>query len=38
MALIDGQIHESGCHEGNYSMRNSLSAARLADAAAKPAK
>ena len=39
MALIDGQIHESGCHEGNYSMRNSLSASRLADAAAaKPAK
>jgi hypothetical protein len=38
MALIDAQIHESGCHEGNYSMRNSLGAARLADAAAKPAK
>ena len=38
MAMIDAQIHESGCHEGNYSMRNSLSAARLADAAAKPAK
>jgi len=39
MALIDAQIHESGCHEGNYSMRNSLSASRLADAAAaKPAK
>ena len=34
MALIDAQIHESGCHEGNYSMRNSLSAARLADAEA----
>ena len=38
MALIDGQIHESGCHEGNYSMRNSLSASRLADAAAAAAK
>ena len=39
MALIDAQIHESGCHEGNYSMRNSLSAARLADAqAAKQTK
>ena len=38
MALIDAQIHESGCHEGNYSMRNSLSAARLADAVAKPVK
>jgi hypothetical protein len=38
MAMIDAQIHESGCHEGNYSMRNSLSAARLADAAAKTAK
>ena len=34
LALIDAQIHESGCHEGNYSMRNSLSAARLADAEA----
>jgi hypothetical protein len=38
LAMIDAQIHESGCHEGNYSMRNSLAAARLADAAAKPAK
>lgn len=37
MALADQQIHEFGCHEGNYSMRNSLSAARLADAA-RPAK
>ena len=34
MASVDAQIHESGCHEGNYSMRNSLSASRLADAAA----
>jgi hypothetical protein len=32
MALVNQQIHEFGCHEGNYSMRNSLSAARLADA------
>ena len=39
MGLIDARIHESGCHEGNYSMRNSLSASRMADAAAaKPAK
>ena len=38
MALIDARIHESGCHEGNYSMRNSLSASRLADAAAAAAK
>jgi hypothetical protein len=34
MALVNAEIHENGCHEGNYSMRNSLSAARLADAAA----
>jgi hypothetical protein len=32
MALVNQQVHEFGCHEGNYSMRNSLSAARLADA------
>ena len=32
MALVDVQICEGGCHEGNYSMRNSLSASRLADA------
>ena len=25
MALVDARIDESGCHEGNYSMRNSLS-------------
>ena len=35
LALVDVGIHEGGCHEGNYSMRNSLSAARLADAANK---
>ncbi|MGH9242673.1 MAG: hypothetical protein ACRD3G_31880, partial [Vicinamibacterales bacterium] len=35
MALVNAQIHENGCHEGNYSMRNSLSAARLADANTK---
>ena len=35
MALVDVRIHEGGCHEGNYSMRNSLSASRLADAAKK---
>ena len=38
MASVNAEIHESGCHEGNYSMRNSLSAARLADATAKPVK
>jgi hypothetical protein len=32
MALVDAQIHELGCHEGNYSMRNSLAAARMEDA------
>jgi hypothetical protein len=37
MALVGAEIHENGCHEGNYSMRNSLGAARLADAQA-PAK
>jgi hypothetical protein len=36
MALVNQQVLEFGCHEGNYSMRNSLSAARLADA--KPPK
>lgn len=35
MALADARIHEATCHEGNYSMRNSLTAARLADGAAK---
>jgi len=40
MALVDtAQIYETTCHEHNYSMRNSLAAARLADeAAAKQAK
>ena len=33
LALVNAQIHEGGCHEGNYSMRNSLNAARMADAA-----
>lgn len=37
MALVNQQVHEFGCHEGNYSMRNSLSAARLEDAK-KPVK
>jgi hypothetical protein len=31
MTLVDARIHEGACHEGNYSMRNSLSAARLED-------
>ena len=36
MALVeDVSIYEGACHEGNYSMRNSLSAARKADEAAK---
>ncbi|HVG54433.1 MAG TPA: hypothetical protein VM846_08400 [Vicinamibacterales bacterium] len=38
MALRDVRIHEGGCHEGNYSMRNSLSASRMADEAAAKAK
>jgi hypothetical protein len=28
MASVDSRIHEWGCHEGNYSMANMLSAAR----------
>lgn len=35
MALVNASIHEFGCHEGNYSMRNSLSAARKNDEAQK---
>ena len=31
MVPIDTQIYEGACHEGNYSMRNSLAAARLDD-------
>jgi hypothetical protein len=31
MALTDARLHEATCHEGNYSMRHSLAAARLAD-------
>ncbi len=38
MALRNVRIHEGGCHEGNYSMRNSLSASRMADEAAAKAK
>ncbi len=38
MTSVDVRIYEAACHEGNYSMRNSLNAARLADATAKPAK
>jgi hypothetical protein len=37
MALVNQRVLDFACHEGNYSMRNSLSAARLADAKA-PAK
>lgn len=32
MALVNSRVLDFACHEGNYSMRNSLSAARLADA------
>lgn len=35
MGLTEARIHEGTCHEGNYSMRNSLAAARLADTATK---
>jgi hypothetical protein len=31
MARVDARIYESGCHEGNYSMSNMLSAARKVD-------
>ena len=37
MALVNSRVLDFACHEGNYSMRNSLSAARLADAKS-PAK
>ena len=33
MTLVDARIYEGACHEGNYSMRNSLTAARKEDAA-----
>ena len=36
MANVKSRVLDFACHEGNYSMRNSLSAARLADA--KPFK
>ena len=36
MTSVDVRIYEAACHEGNYSMRNSLNAARLADETAKP--
>jgi hypothetical protein len=35
MGLTEARIHEGTCHEGNYSMRHSLGAARLADNVAK---
>jgi hypothetical protein len=31
MAKVEARIYESACHEGNYSMRNMLSAARKAE-------
>src|SRR5688572_10691416 len=35
MVPASAQIYEDGCHEGNYSMRNALAAARLDDEARK---
>jgi hypothetical protein len=35
MTKVDGRIYEATCHEGNYSLRNSLSASRKEDAARK---
>jgi hypothetical protein len=35
MVPIDAQIYEGSCHEGNYSMRHSLAAARVDDEARK---
>jgi hypothetical protein len=35
MAQVDTQIHEGGCHEGNYSLRHALEIARMEDAAKK---
>ena len=35
MTSVDVRIYEGTCHEGNYSMRNSLSAARVEDEAKK---
>ena len=35
MAHVDARIYEGACHEGNYSMRNSLSAARQQDGASR---
>jgi hypothetical protein len=32
MAHVDAHIYEGACHEGNYSLRNALSAARIEDA------
>ena len=34
MARVDSRVYESACHEHNYSLSNSLSAARAEDAAA----
>ena len=38
LALVNAQIYEATCHEHNYSMRNALSASRMADEAAKATK
>ena len=38
MARVDTRVYESACHEHNYSLRNSLSAARAEDEAAAKAR
>jgi hypothetical protein len=35
MARVDARIYESACHEGNYSLANTLSAARKAEEVAR---
>jgi hypothetical protein len=36
MAKVDVRVYEAACHEGNYSMFNTLSGARKEEQAAKP--
>jgi hypothetical protein len=38
MALVEGRVYENACHEHNYSLANSLSAARKAERDAAVAK
>jgi hypothetical protein len=35
MTQVDHHTYEGACHEGNYSLRNALSAARRADEAGR---